>query len=72
MRLLPLTALLLTCALGTSGCATSGRAAKPAVCPEPAEVPPSLMQPPRYESGLRERLFHSADKPTRKCADCNR
>ena len=47
----------LACVLATSGCATSGKVAKPVVCPVLPVPPASLMQPPRTEMILREELL---------------
>lgn len=60
------TALLLTCALGLSSCASVGRAAKPAICQVLPPVPASLMQPPTTERVLRDELLEPAPKQTSK------
>lgn len=54
-------------ALAISGCASSGKAAKPApdgTCPMPQEPPASLMATPSYEQQVRAILFESEPKPT--------
>jgi len=63
MRKLMRSALLLTCALGTSGCALSGKAVKQD-CPKPTEPPASLMQSPTTGQKVRAELFEPQTKPT--------
>ena len=70
MPKLPLTVLLLTCALTFSGCGRTGKAAlRPESCPQLPPPPASLMQPSNYESRVRQILFDSEPKPTPKNAD---
>lgn len=55
-----LTPLLLTFALATSGCASSGKVA----CPPPAKLPPvpaELMQEPTYDKQILEVFSESGE-----------
>ena len=47
----------LACVLATSGCATSGKAARPVVCPVLPVPPASLMQPATVGQRVRAELF---------------
>lgn len=72
MRKLLLLALWLTCVLGISSCASTGKGASPAqVCPEPPPIPASLMQAPNYEQRLRGELFTPAPSATPRSGDSN-
>lgn len=66
MHKLPLIALSLICVLALSGCASAGKAAKPAVCPRLPDPPASLMQPPQTGQKVRGELFEPPTKPTHK------
>jgi hypothetical protein len=60
-----LIALSLICALATSACAGTGKAAKQLQdCPQPLPVPPSTLKPPDFEKRLRDELFDSAPNAT--------
>lgn len=68
-------ALLLICAATTCGCATSGKAVRPAapiVCPVLPPVPAPLMTTPNYEQQVRGILFESAPVATPKSAGSKR
>lgn len=70
MHKLLLTALLLTCALATSGCARTGKDVKPPpACPQPPPLPQVLATPPNYEHRLRLELFDSEPSATPTSGD---
>lgn len=62
---------LMTCALALYGCAASGPAARPAVCPKLPPAPPSLMQPSSAEAKVRAELFEPLPSATPRSPDSN-
>ncbi len=60
--------LWLTCALATSGCATTSPPVTPIACPKLPPAPANVMRPPTSESRLRDLLFESAGTPTTSSA----
>ena len=59
---------LLICALAISGCAGSGKAVKPSVCPTLPPPPSNVMRSPQAETRLRAELFESDATPTTSSA----
>ena len=68
MQRLYLLPSLLICALAISGCAGSGKAVKPPVCPVLPPPPSNVMRSPQAETNLRAILFESAATPTTSSA----
>ncbi len=67
-----LTALLLTCVMGTFGCARNGVVVRPPPeCPVRPAVPAELMKAPTYEAQVRAILFESAPVATPRLKPSN-
>lgn len=69
MRKTALTALLLTCALATAGCATKSPPYTPPVCPQAPPLPASLTQPLNAERTLSRLLLESEPAVTPSSGD---
>lgn len=65
LKLLAL-ALLLTCALGTSSCATTGQAVKPNASPTLPPLVPPLSNPPETAKKVQDELFKRQPSATSK------
>lgn len=65
MRKLRASVWLMTFGLAMSGCASNGAAVR-AECPQPVQVPASLMVEPQTETKVRAELLELPAKPTRR------